>query len=180
MELFTDLLLAEFYLAHQLAEKITLYLKPYPTFVSDAIYKDYERLLEFMKTGAELNELADKLQAHQENGRLLIESEPIFNLPLYFYDYPESFFSPYDLVLVKGDANYRRILGDKIIPVTDPQHPLTNYLKKPVLAIRSLKSELQCGLMEEQVEQLFKKDPQWLVNGRFGIFQFFDNQNNSF
>jgi hypothetical protein len=35
-----------------------------------------------------------------------------------------------------------------------------------------LKSEVACGLAPEQPAALRQKDPQWLIDGRWGVIQF--------
>jgi hypothetical protein len=42
----------------------------------------------------------------------------------------------------------------------------------PLLALRTLKAELACGLTEEQVTRLNEEEADWLVNGRYGVIQF--------
>lgn len=40
-----------------------------------------------------------------------------------------------------------------------------------MLIIRSLKSELMLGLTQNTFHKLFGKDPNWLINGQYGIIQ---------
>jgi hypothetical protein len=76
------------------------------------------------------------------------------------------------LIIAKGDANYRRLLGDRHWPFTTPFAAIVSYLPAPLLALRSLKSELAAGLSEPQIAWLNEEDEQWLVNGRWGVIQF--------
>jgi hypothetical protein len=77
------------------------------------------------------------------------------------------------LAIVKGDANYRRLLGDRKWGYTDDfQKVVGASFPCPVLALRALKAELGCGMDEDQVKRARELDANWLVNGRFGVVQF--------
>jgi len=77
-----------------------------------------------------------------------------------------------DLLISKGDANYRRLLGDRHWPFTTPFDDIVGYLPAPLLALRTFKSEVAAGLHPEQVADLDKNDPDWLINGKWGVIQF--------
>jgi hypothetical protein len=76
-----------------------------------------------------------------------------------------------DLVIIKGDANYRRLLGDAHWPYTTPFAYATRYFPSPLVALRTLKAEIIVGLRPGEAEQLQAEDPAWLVNGKRGIIQ---------
>ena len=78
-----------------------------------------------------------------------------------------------DLAIVKGDANYRRLLGDRTWEYTAPfQDVVGCYFPCPVCALRTLKAELGCGMDANQIERAAKLDPDnWMTNGRFGVVQ---------
>jgi hypothetical protein len=80
--------------------------------------------------------------------------------------------APSHLIISKGDANYRRLLGDAHWPFTTPFADITSYLPAPLLALRTAKSEVVAGLRPGQPERLFEVDPNWLINGRWGLIQF--------
>jgi Damage-control phosphatase ARMT1-like domain len=74
---------------------------------------------------------------------------------------------------VKGDANYRRLLGDRKWDFTAPFTDVVGvYFPCPVCALRTLKAELGCGMDADQVEKAKSLDDNWLVNGRFGVVHF--------
>jgi len=74
-------------------------------------------------------------------------------------------------VIVKGDANYRRLLGDARWPHTTPFAHAIRYFPSPLVVLRTLKAEIIVGLQPGQAEQLQAEDPAWLVNGKRGIIQ---------
>ena len=78
-----------------------------------------------------------------------------------------------ELAFVKGDANYRRLLGDRMWDFTTPFTDVVGaYFPCPVCALRTLKAELGCGMDADQVEKAKALDDNWLVNGRFGVVHF--------
>ena len=78
-----------------------------------------------------------------------------------------------DLAFVKGDANYRRLLGDRYWDYTSPFKDVVGcYFPCPVCSLRTLKAEVGCGMEKEQVERAKGLDDEWMVNGRFGVVQF--------
>jgi len=54
---------------------------------------------------------------------------------------------------------------------TESFEKITSYFPAPLVALRTLKSELMVGLQPEQTENLQRQDPKWLINGRWGIVQ---------
>jgi hypothetical protein len=79
-----------------------------------------------------------------------------------------------DLVIVKGDMNYRRLLGDLDWPFDTSFEQIVSYFPAPLVALRTLKSEIACGLNNEQIADLQTSEPDWLTNGRNGVIQFFE------
>ncbi|HEX6304227.1 MAG TPA: ARMT1-like domain-containing protein, partial [Anaerolineales bacterium] len=77
-----------------------------------------------------------------------------------------------DLIISKGDANYRRLLGDRHWPFTIPAADVLRYAPAPLLAVRVCKSEVVIGLQPAQVEALDMIDAGWKVNGEWGMIQF--------
>jgi hypothetical protein len=76
------------------------------------------------------------------------------------------------LVVSKGDANYRRLLGDRYWPHTTPLEDILAYRPAPVLTLRVLKANLIAGLQPGQSEAMQRRDPNWLHNGHWGVIQF--------
>ena len=76
-----------------------------------------------------------------------------------------------DLVIFKGDANYRRVFGDRQLPITLQTAGLTDYLPAPSFAIRMLKSELLVGLSDQKAGDVARLEEDWMTNGRYGLIQ---------
>jgi uncharacterized protein with ATP-grasp and redox domains len=176
-ELVCDLCLADYLLASNAAGIVYLHLKSHPTFVSDATIRDVHDTLEVLATDedGEVRSLAHRLQDHIAQGRLLCREDLFWTAPLVFWEMPEELRSELAqsrLILSKGDANYRRCLGDRKWPFTTSFQDIVCYFPAPFVALRTLKSELAAGLQSDQVETLNHEDPQWLTNGQWGVIQF--------
>jgi hypothetical protein len=77
-----------------------------------------------------------------------------------------------DLLISKGDANYRRWVGDRHWPADTPIEYVLGYRPAPLLLLRVLKSELIAGLQPGQAQEMFARDPEWMFNGNWGLIQF--------
>jgi hypothetical protein len=76
-----------------------------------------------------------------------------------------------DLVILKGDVNYRRLLDDCHWPPTTRLEDVTGYFPASFLTLRTLKGEIMVGLEPGQAEALSAADPTWLINGKRGVIQ---------
>ena len=77
-----------------------------------------------------------------------------------------------DLLISKGDANYRRWLGDRHWPFTTPFRQILAYRPAPLLVLRVLKSEIVVGLTARAAGKDGPADPTWMYDGRWGLIQF--------
>lgn len=176
MELVGDLVLADGLLRTGMAETVTVHLKAHPTFVSDATVDDLFGILRILEVDPNeaVRDLARRCRRHLSIGGLRLEDGFVWTSPLPFREIPEETLTELgrsDLVVSKGDAHYRRLLGDRHWPFTRPFEEVTAYFPAPLLALRTLKAEVVCGLDEDRVEEVEHEDPDWLVDGRWGLAQ---------
>ncbi len=174
-ELLMDVALADFLLSSELASEVHLHLKPQPFFVSDAMKADLadgtDALIAAGGLAARLGRRADGAVAA---GELQLETHPFYAWPLFHSAMPEDLrraLGRLDLVIVKGDANYRRLAGDAHWPPTAAFDAVTAYFPAPLVALRTFKSELITGLPPGLAEATAAVDPDWLVNGVRGVIQ---------
>jgi hypothetical protein len=176
-ELTHDLVLIDFVL-DALSIPVVLHLKVHPTFVSDATPADVRRFLAFDRdsTGTAHSAAARaclaRLAAAVDDGRLALRSHPYWNGPESLWDLPVELadeFSTARLVLLKGDANYRRAVGDAVWPADASFAAVTSYFPAPLLALRTLKSDPVVGLEPGRAAELDREDPSWRVNGKRGV-----------
>lgn len=179
-ELISDLFIIDFLLASKAAEVVYLHLKAHPTFVSDAMVKDVHSTLKFLANVREkdVSELAIRLQNHVTSGRLKLLDNLFWTTPLFFWEMPNQLrqeLAQSSLVFIKGDANYRRLIGDCHWSKTSSFYDISCYFPAAFTVLRTLKSELIVGLQQSQIEKLNSEDSQWLTNGQRGIIQFVES-----
>ena len=80
-------------------------------------------------------------------------------------------FARSQLLIFKGDANYRRLVGDSRWPATVPIADIVPYLPAPFITLRMMKSDPVVRLQPGQAEALDVEDPDWRVNGKRGMIQ---------
>ena len=182
-ELAMDMVLSDCLLRHSNCQ-VVLYLKAHPTFVSDATVEDVWILLsEMSKRGGPSAELSTRLSDAWRSERLRFLPHRYWNSSILLRDLPAPLrdsINSGQLLIIKGDANYRRAVGDALWPVDTPFHKVMSYLDVPVLCLRTLKSDPIVGLPDsETASKLDSADLQWRVNGRRGLIQFKPQTSNS-
>ncbi|MFF4535677.1 damage-control phosphatase ARMT1 family protein [Streptomyces aureus] len=149
-ELIPDLLLVDHLLRHGRAERAVLHVKPYPYYVSDATAADVldaVRRLTTVKGAA--GEAGERLWAALSAGRLTVRTHLFSCGPLPYAELPGDLrreFAAADVTVLKGDLNYRRLIGDRLYPATTPFAAATSYFPGAVAALRTLKSDVVVGL----------------------------------
>ncbi len=175
-ELLADLMLADYLLTCGKAGQVHLHLKMFPTFVSDATLQDLAHTLDVLcAMEAEPVRLwGERLVKAQADGRLHTHTHPFMTSPHPLWQMPDEFrreLAQADLVISKGDANYRRALGDAHWPFTTPFANVVSYLPTPTLFLRVCKSNVLAGLSPDQLTTLNAQDANWVTSGRWGVLQ---------
>ena len=174
-ELLADLVLIDHLLAAGLADEIVLHVKPYPYYVSDATTADLMACLRRLAAGPEpAVGIAHRLQAASARGRFTVAAHGFWGAPFAFHALPADLraeLAAADLVLVKGDLNYRRLVGDCRWPATTPFADATAYFPAPVAALRTLKCEVAVGIDGDLLARLDSSGEPWRTNGAYGLIQ---------
>ncbi|HRV96659.1 MAG TPA: ARMT1-like domain-containing protein, partial [Anaerolineae bacterium] len=124
--------------------------------------------------GDPFSPLARRLSAHILHERLKIRAHIFWNSSRFFWEIPPSLtasLAQSQLVIFKGDANYRRLVGDSRWPAAVPFADVVPYFPAPLLTLRTLKSDPIVGLPPGQAEALDREDAEWRVNGKRGVIQ---------
>lgn len=176
-ELVCDLAFAGFLLSSGTVKTVQLHLKAHPTFVSDATIEDVHRTLAGLAAAQypSVERLAERLQGHLDSGRLRLFDAFFWNSPLAFWEMPSDMrqvLASSDLVISKGDANYRRLSGDRHWPLSAPLADVLRYFPTPLALVRVLKSETVIGLQPGQPGWLSRQDPGWMTDGMWGVVQY--------
>jgi hypothetical protein len=173
-ELSMDLVLADTLLARA-AARVSLHVKLHPTFVSDAVAADVWALVDALHDrGGPAGELAARLRRAWADERLRILPDPFWNGPRFLWDRPPRLAAELDgatAVVLKGDANYRRAIGDALWPPETSFAEVTSYFPAPLVALRTLKSDAVVGLPPGLAQRLDLDDRDWRINGRRGVIQ---------
>lgn len=174
-ELFSDINLAVLCILYGMAKKVILHVKPCPFFVSDATLDDFAKLLALLTANGKNPELQKLL--HEQ--KIEVHTDDFWVQPYYFDSMPDNLkrhFKKSDLVIVKGDLNYRRLVKDCRWEHTDRLKDRSLLRKAdgsliPVIAPRVLKSDLVIGI--DPVFEAFaqNKDSQYKTDGKWGVIQ---------
>ncbi|MEU7913184.1 damage-control phosphatase ARMT1 family protein [Microbispora bryophytorum] len=157
-ELLPDLVLADHLLARGLAAEVVLHVKPFPYFVSDATPADVLACLRRLAAApGTAGQAGTRLWGAMEEGRLSLRAHPFACAPLPYSEMPDDLreeFASASLTVMKGDLNYRRLVGDRMWPASTPFAAVTGYFPGPVVALRTLKSDALVGVPERTLAEL--------------------------
>jgi hypothetical protein len=190
-----DLALSDFLLTQGWVKQIIFHLKNQPFFVSDAMPEDIHRLISILmevnNPTAEQNQdvpidsetqaLGKRLLDHFQSESLILKEDPFWTSPFMFRQMPPHLVDELgqsDLVILKGDVNYRRLLDDLHWDHTAKMEDITTYFPVPFATLRTLKGEIMVGLQPGQAASITEVDPTWLINGKRGIIQFIQRSSN--
>lgn len=181
-ELFTDLVLAGFLLDNQLASKIRFHIKAIPWFISDVNAFDFHWTIKTMAEHEDVNlsSFGKKLDAYKNAGKIvLIENEYFWTGPCEFYRMKEvdcklyDDLSTADLLIFKGDLNYRKLLGDFNWSFDSTfETVLRGFRPTNLCALRTVKADIVCEVDLNVSNELSKNDPMWMETGQYGCINF--------
>ena len=176
-ELIGDLVLADYLLTVGKAATVHFHLKLHPTFVSDATATDIAKTLDFLTAQAEntVRGLGERMKGYLENGRFQHSNHPFWTSPHPLWLLPDDLrqtLASATLIISKGDANYRRSIGDAHWPYTTLFADVVSTMPAPFLTLRTCKSDVIVGLEEGKAAELNGRDPNWIINGKWGLIQY--------
>ncbi len=163
-------------LAH--VRRVTLHLKRYPTYVSDTTPRDVDDTLRRFRadTHPDIRSMAARLDTAIAAGRLALADDAAWAQPHPFRHLPPDAhrrLAQHDVVVLKGDANYRRLLDDSHWPPDTPFDAIVSYFPTRLLALRTCKAEVIAGIDADRARALHRQDPEWKINGRWAVAQSF-------
>jgi hypothetical protein len=156
---------------------VTLHVKGEPTYISDATEKDvYEHIQEMARSSHPeiIRSLSKRLKFYLDQKKFQIRPDIFWNTYAFYWEFPsviEDFIKTTALVIIKGDANYRRLLGDRLWPATTNVEQAISFFPTSFVSLRTLKSNPIVGLTAQMEKQLEQEDPHWRINGKRGIIQ---------
>lgn len=176
-ELTMDLALAAMLLRENIAARVVLHLKLHPTFVSDAIVADalnFLKLLRARRQDPAAQRLGQELESLLEQGRLRLAPDAWWNSSHFLHALPlrlQLQFATARLAIIKGDANYRRMVFDTVWSADLPLRAVAGHFPCPLLALRTMKSDPVVGLAPGQAQRLDAVAADWRVNGKRAVLQ---------
>ncbi|WP_425825044.1 damage-control phosphatase ARMT1 family protein [Streptomyces fractus] len=176
-ELLADLLLVDHLLAHGRAARVIVQLKPYPYYVSDAMTADVvDCVRRLTRASGAAAEAGGRIWAAMGEGRITLRAHPFSCAPLPYVDMPDDLraeFAATTLTVLKGDLNYRRLVGDHLWEPTTSFAERAAYWPTPVVALRTLKCDVITGLQPSVLNALDAAEPhqKWRVSGAHALVQ---------
>jgi hypothetical protein len=178
-ELIPDLILLDHLLRTGRAATAVLHVKPHPYFVSDATVSDVVDCLR--RIGAapgRAQQTGVRLWKALSTGQLALRAHPFFCAPLPYADMPDDLRADLGratLTVLKGDLNYRRLVGDRLWPPTTDFAAPTAYFPGPLATLRTLKSDVIVGLAPDTVAALDANSSEngggWRTSGSYAVVQ---------
>lgn len=172
LEVLCDLVLVDSILRLTDVSSVVLHVKDSPVFVSDVTADDIEGILDWLQ--GHNKELAARLRESLSDGRLVVQSHDFYTSARTFWELPEDLrlaFSEAAAVILKGDANYRRLLGDLHWPYdTDFSDYATSFWPGDgLICLRTMKSGVAIGIPNaEQLKAKAERPSDWLTSGVYG------------
>nr|XP_061785703.1 damage-control phosphatase ARMT1-like [Nerophis lumbriciformis] len=181
-ELVTDLVLADFLVSSGLAREVRFLGKSFPWFVSDVTANDFHWTIRQITAANHkwMSQVGVRWQSYMKEGVWSYHDHPFWTQPHEFCDMATDAPDLYatlqeaNLVLFKGDLNYRKLAGDR-----DWDHTvcfeaaLRGFEPSPLCSLRSLKANIQVGLQPGQGSKLGFQDPDWMTSGKYAVIQFY-------
>ncbi|MFB9662806.1 damage-control phosphatase ARMT1 family protein [Glycomyces mayteni] len=155
---------------------VELHLKPHPYFVSDATGRDVLDTLDVLDRDPHepVRGLAGRLRDAIRLGWLRLRAHGAYVHPTDYRTIPSDLaddFATAKLVILKGDLNYRRLVGDRQWDPTTPFSEAAGYFPGPVAALRTAKSDLAVGVDPARLAKLDADAPDWRLTGTRAFIQ---------
>jgi len=174
LELIADLLLCDF-LITTLGCRVHIDVKPVPYYVSDATTTDVVIALRLL-AGSQpwLQAVHGRLMDYMRQDMLALRTHEFYCRPDCYFDAPsdlEAELRQSDIVFLKGDLNYRRLVGDVMWNARVPFEEAVEYFPTSVVALRMLKSDVMVGLDGAMLKALDGPGGSWRTDGSCGVIQ---------
>lgn len=178
-ELFTDFCFCDFLMTSSLASSIRFHAKKIPWYVSDVTRRDVDILLNSMESEG-LTELTQRWRTYFRKGVWTLHDEKYWTTPFDYNDMKDrdsalfNSLSQSQLIIFKGDLNYRKLLGDINWDHSQKfEIALRAFRPTSILSLRTVKCDLICGLPHGKSKELTEKDPIWMRTGEYGLIKLY-------
>eukprot|EP00747_Dinoflagellata_sp_TGD_P185187 gnl/TRDRNA2_/TRDRNA2_41597_c0_seq2.p1 gnl/TRDRNA2_/TRDRNA2_41597_c0~~gnl/TRDRNA2_/TRDRNA2_41597_c0_seq2.p1 ORF type:complete len:387 (-),score=63.63 gnl/TRDRNA2_/TRDRNA2_41597_c0_seq2:53-1213(-) len=171
-EVVCDLVLADALLRIAGVASVVLHVKDAPVFVSDVTESDVHWVIDWI-AGCDAS-FSSRLRSCLSEGRLIVVSNSFYTSALAFWELPDdlrSEFSKAAAVILKGDANYRRLLGDLHWPrdVNFETYARSFWPADGLVSLRTIKSGAAIAISKEkELEAREARPSDWSTSGHYG------------
>lgn len=122
--------------------------------------------------------MGQRWKSYVEEGKWIYEQHPFWCTGYTYWDIkteaPDLFLhlADSDLVLFKGDLNFRKLSYDCHAPPTTPFEVAIGPLASeggapPVVSLRTIKSDVVVGIKGEDAQRLDNEEPGWKISGEY-------------
>nr|XP_037268438.1 uncharacterized protein LOC119159709 [Rhipicephalus microplus] len=179
-ELATDLVLLDFLHETQYVNRVTIHVKAIPWFVSDVTWRDLFWTLREMEDSdhTATQALSQRCQHRIMQGVWYVMDDIFWTQS---FDYAEmatrrpdlyNLLQSADLLLFKGDLNYRKLVGDLNWNPTVPfKQALRGFEPTFVCALRTLKADTVVGIDPVILDKVAQRSSNWMVTGEYAVIQ---------
>ncbi|KAJ2908040.1 Hairy/enhancer-of-split with YRPW motif protein 2 [Coemansia aciculifera] len=196
-ELLQDVLLAHWLVSLRYVSKVVFHAKRIPWYVSDVTNEDFHWLIRAAQTPslfgankgmsatdeAALASLGKQWSEFLTDGTWEVKDELFWTGPYGFRYLPtegtdvwNNELTKADLVIFKGDLNYRKLVYDLEWPVSTPFVDALGAIavdaRAPaIVALRTTKCDTIVGIDPDRANELFALQKDWMYSGQYGVIQ---------
>ncbi|KAK6619193.1 hypothetical protein RUM44_003575 [Polyplax serrata] len=179
-EAYCDFCFCDLLCTSSLVSKIRFHVKKLPWYVSDLTRNDIKWMLDRLEKEG-ISELSARWKKYFDDGVWSIYEENYWTMPFGYKDMKTKDLELYNylsqscLVIFKGDLNYRKLLDDINWSTTENFGiVLRDFKPSSILTLRTIKSDVVCGLPPGKSDQLSEKDKMWMRTGDYAVIQFYE------
>ncbi|KAJ8127298.1 hypothetical protein O1611_g6340 [Lasiodiplodia mahajangana] len=203
IELIADLVFVVYLLDANYASKVVLHGKAFPWFVSHATVHDLKFTMQTLQNASfdgevakdeasKLKRFGTRISQHLHSGQLRYKAHSFWTTQHGFARMPEhapdlwAQLGRSDLVIFKGDLNYRKLVMDGLWPCTTTfqraigklgQYPTESETGIRILSLRTCKADTVVGLAAGKEKEV---DPEgtgeWTRDGKFAVISYYDGK----
>ncbi|KAK8781870.1 hypothetical protein V5799_016789 [Amblyomma americanum] len=179
-ELAADLALFDFLHASGFVAAVTIHVKAIPWYVSDVMRRDLSWTLRKMREcdHEATRALGERCQRRIDEGVWSVLDDIFWTQP---FDYAQmatrrpglyKLLQSADLVLFKGDVNYRKLVGDLEWDPSVPFHQVLRGFDPTFLCtLRTIKSNTVAGVDRSVVRDVAQRSADWMITGEYAVLQ---------
>lgn len=179
-ELATDLALLDFLHETGYVSTVTIHAKAIPWYVSDVMRRDLFWTLRELEDSDHIatQALSERCQRRIKDGVWYVMDDVFWTQS---FDYAEmatrrpdlyKILQSADLILFKGDLNYRKLVGDLSWHPTVPfKQALRGFEPSFICALRTLKADTLAGIDPVILSEVAQRSPDWMVTGEYAVIQ---------